>query len=361
MKLGFIGLGKLGLPMAFCLAEGGNTVYGVDYNMPAYSEPDLIDAVDYCENLHISNSYDSLPKDLDAIVILVNTPEIDGKFSLCQIESVLTELTTHLDTLIILCSTVSPGSCKLLKEKYQLSKLAYVPDFVALGQVVEDFQFPEVCIVSSDESSLAREAAKIITTMHLQTCDIHYLTFEDAELAKILLNNYIALKISFANLIDQLTDNPKAVAEALGSDPRIGSAYLKPGLPWGGQCFPRDVEVMSHIYRPLASFVQTINDRQYLKLLDYVIERIKKDDYILVLGMGFKPDTNCRDHSFGVWLVEQLKRRNYPVVGWDRYDNVPLEQLITQSDTVIITHDDNRLRNYNFEGKTVLDLWRREQ
>ncbi len=370
--IAFIGLGKLGLPMAACLADAGNIVHGVDYaadrilqTLPNNPEPGLTELVGQVlasGRLTIESRYSEFRErgNVDAVVVLVNTPEVDGKFSLVQVESAIQSIVQHLgqNIPVILSSTVSPGSCSYLQQKYGIQNLVYVPDFVALGNVIHDFQHPDVFIIggSSGSGGSGGSGDTVVQSMHKRPVAAHHLSLYDAEVAKVLLNNYIALKISYANLVDQLANDPQAVAAAIGSDPRIGKKYFKPGLPWGGQCFPRDVRVMSTLYPPLSELLTLINDQQYARLLAYVLHRVDVSYKIAVLGTGFKPDTDCTDNSFGVWLIKELIGLGYDVTGYD----LPAlsDNTLDAYDTIIITHDDPRLHGFCAKDK-LIDLWSR--
>jgi UDPglucose 6-dehydrogenase len=377
--IGFIGLGKLGLPMACCLEAAGNIVLGVDYAVEQRikeardsKEPGLQEmfgvAMSQAGGLSIADTYKLWRNEpLDIIIILVNTPVVNGEFSLVQVESALQSVIQNVPAAslsqlpIVISSTVSPGSCSYLSKAYGILNLCYIPDFVALGSVIHDFQNPEVFIVGAEDQGLAERVIHIVKTMHVTreaNAPPAILNLRDAELAKVFLNNYIAMKISYANLIDQLCEDGNEVTRALGEDSRIGSKYFKPGLPWGGQCFPRDVAVMQHIYPQLAEFIEGVNNLQYKTILDRVLETVSVEDSILVLGMGFKPHTDCQDNSFGVWLVAELLARGYRVQGadYEALDDV-LNDTIDTIDTIIITHNDQRLRNYNYGGRQVIDLW----
>lgn len=310
VKVTLIGLGKLGLPLAVCLAQGGVQVTGVDLRDDVLEtpEPGLREAAEKCianGSLILGTSGPS-----DAYIILVNTPEKNGTFSTEQIESALE--TVPKGEFIILSSTVSPGTCD------HLGVDAYVPDFVALGTVLRDFMHPSIFLVGARSPEAGQKAAAIISHAHRSRCLPSHMSLKDAEYAKVFLNNYIALKISYANLIAQYTEDPVAVCKALGQDPRIGAKYFKPGPPWGGQCFPRDVRVLSNMpgnAGDLGEVIDAINETQYAWLLDLVKSRAK--GRILICGLAFKPGTDCCDNSPGTWLLHKLQSEGYDVRGWD--------------------------------------------
>jgi len=322
-EVAVIGLGKLGLPLAVCLADGGLRVHGVDLR-----GTDVLDTPEPCvkelaERLMPSGRLTigtEVPRDIDNVIILVNTPVINSVYSTHQIEHALS--TVPKGTFTVLSSTVSPGTCS------RLGVDAYVPDFIALGQAVQGFKYPDVYIIGYDAPSSLERADKIFSHAHLVLRRPTGLGFRDAELAKIFLNNYIAMKISYANMISQYTSDSSAICKALGGDPRIGKAYFTPGPPWGGQCFPRDVGVLSNFTGQagqLGRAVGEINNVQYFHMLKYVTDRAKGS--VCVKGLAFKPGTDCTDNSPGMWLVAKLKELGYQVTADEEI-----------ADTIVHTH-----------------------
>ena len=169
MNVSFVGLGKLGLPLACCLAQSGNKILGVDKNeyvldtlsrgeLPFY-EPGLNNIFPHINFLGFTDSYQRAVDETDVTIILVNTQLGDNGYSSEFVEDVLTDLALNLRKskkekhTIILSSTVLPGTIKkLIKLVEKISKrkygegfgFAYVPDFVKLGNVIHDFKNPEL-------------------------------------------------------------------------------------------------------------------------------------------------------------------------------------------------------------------------
>ena len=175
MNVSFIGLGKLGLPLACCLAGSGNKILGVDKNeyildmlnnqeLPFY-EPGLTDIFPHNNFIGFTDSYKRAVEETDATIILVNTQLGDTGYSAEFVESALTDLAVNLKRstkeyhLIILSSTVLPGTIqklihlveKISGKKYQEDfGFSYVPDFVRLGKVIYDFKNPEFFLVGAN-------------------------------------------------------------------------------------------------------------------------------------------------------------------------------------------------------------------
>ena len=145
-----------------------------------------------------------------------------------------------------------------------------------------------------------------------------------AELTKISVNSYITMKISFTNQLRMIAErfpkaNIHAMLDAIGSDSRINSKYLRAGLSYGGPCFPRDNRLLAYAARqagvqaPLAEASDFVNERTKLDLLEQAKRFVKPGDSVLVLGVTYKPDTYITEESAGLFLAQQLKRHGYDV------------------------------------------------
>ena len=147
-----------------------------------------------------------------------------------------------------------PGSINTLidsLERYSGKKhltdfgFTYVPDFVKLGSVIEDFQNPDFFLVGSSNTDEYENAKMIWSPIHINSPTSKNLTLEEVEIAKISLNAFIVNKISFANYLSVLCENVENVnvdniTSTIGMDDRIGNKFFSAGPPFGGTCFPRD-------------------------------------------------------------------------------------------------------------------------
>lgn len=188
--------------------------------------------------------------------VVVPTPSMNnGKFFIQFVQKALEEIAKALRSkedyhLIVITSTILPGDmARLARTVEEVSEkrlnidygLCYNPDFIALGKVVHDFLHPDMVLIGQSD----RKAGDILEGIHRgiaeNTPPIYKMSWENAELAKISLNSYCTMKITFANVIGEICENmpggdADAVLRAIGSDTRIGHRYLKPGLAWAGPC-----------------------------------------------------------------------------------------------------------------------------
>ena len=262
MNISVIGLGKLGLCTAACFASKGHQVIGVDTNQKILDklrlkqcpidEPGLEDLLEMAwANLTLTDSASEALSNSEIVFIIVPTPsQSDGKFTNKFIMNALRPLAIALKEkdrfhVIAVVSTVMPGSCeswfKPLLENITGKVcgvdfgLIYNPEFIALGSVIRDFFNPDIVLIGASD----KRSGAMVRELYLTTCeslpDIKVTSFVNAEITKLSLNCFVTMKISFANELASICEKVTGadidtITDALGSDTRIGSKYLKGGL-----------------------------------------------------------------------------------------------------------------------------------
>ena len=381
-NVALFGLGKLGLPLALILSKYYK-LYGIDVdknkidNLKKGISPffesklddylkDNINNITFCD----INEYDL--NDFDIAVILVNTPSNDkGEFSNQYIYDVIETLSKKLknsnkkDFLFILSSTVMPGShIDIINKIETLSgkKLnddfgfVYIPDLVALGNVIHDFENPDLVILGESSEKYGEIALNLYSKFIKNNAPHVRMKLIESEISKVSLNAYITMKISFANFIGNICEkyscDPNNITTALGYDKRISPYYIKSGLPFGGTCFPRDtwafIKMSDNIGLDAVHIkaTQKINENQH----DLLFDKVKgyKDKKIGIFGISFKPKTSVTTESAGFILYEKLKKLDYNVFGCDElvdvefnYDNI--KEFLISSDVIVLTHNGSKL------------------
>lgn len=389
--ISFIGLGKLGLPLACCLAIGGNKVLGVDKNehvlsllsrgeLPFY-EPGLKERFGNPGLYDFTDSYSRAVEETDASIVLVNTQLGDNGYSSELVECVVSDLAVNLKKsgksyhLIIISSTVLPGTLRKLigiVENVSGRKfgegfgLTHVPDFVKLGSVIHDFENPEFFLIGGENQRDIDLTKEIWSKIHKNNPPCNILTLEEAEIAKISLNAYIVSKITFANFLGVLCDgmdnvNVHNITRVIGQDKRISPYFFGSGAPYGGTCFPRDAAAFikfakdrGHLAKSL-TFSEEINELVYSKLLETASEY----NSIGILGLSFKKDSPVIVSSPSFRLLKDLQKLGKVVKFHDfceipGYPSEPIESVIN-SDVTFIMHPDSRYKNNNYNN--VVDVW----
>ena len=338
MKIGVIGTGYVGLVTAVGLAELGQNVIGTDKItekierissgiVPIY-EPGLEESLKANlkkGNLSFSTDLNKTIQSCDVIFVCVGTPQReDGSADMSQIEEVSRMIAENLNSykLVVEKSTVPVKTSMWIKRTISLYKkneitfdVASNPEFLREGSAVSDFLSPDRIIIGV-ETDKARD---IMVEIYQKFKDRLIITnIDTAELIKHASNSFLALKISFINLISELCDKTDAdveqVAEGMGLDPRIGSLFLRAGIGYGGSCFPKDIRALTKIGEDLGVNVNLLKeaDRINIDRIEVFVEKIKKALWILkdkkfaILGLAFKPETDDIREAPGIKIIRRL-------------------------------------------------------
>jgi UDPglucose 6-dehydrogenase len=267
-----------------------------------------------------------------------------------------------------------PGHMRRLAELVPCG-MAYNPQFIALGSVVHDLRNPDFVLIGADRAGPRVRLAAFYHALGLFG-RVQMMDFAGAEIAKLALNCYVTMKISYANMLGEVCDalgaDARAVAGAIGCDRRIGHAYLSPGTAYGGPCFPRDNAAFVQVVlragamplMPVAT--QAINLQQTARLVEKIVSAGARR--VAVLGLAYKPGTPVYEESAGLKLVEALTEAGIDVMAHDPQARPPgiqqlddAELLIAWADLVVVTTPWQEYgplaRRAEQRGKAVIDPW----
>ncbi len=259
MKIGVIGLGKLGSCLAQVLSEH-NEVFGFDIERKVI--PGITTMMD-----------PSILKDCEVIFNVVNTPSLpNGDFSNEFLEQSIAIALPYIMKckVLVIVSTVMPGTCEWLNKRLPCH-VVYNPEFIRLNSIIEDMKNPDFILLGGhDEESL--DMIENIYKEFYNDSPIKKMSWKSAELAKISLNSYITMKITFANTIGRIAKKIGAdanqILDAIGTDSRIGNEYFKAGGAYGGPCFPRDNIAFANVAKEITN---------YAKLTDIINKQVAKE------------------------------------------------------------------------------------
>jgi len=356
MNVGFLGLGKLGLPVSLAVEDKGHKIFGFDISEQTLDDikkrkirykEEWVDKFLPNTKLIINNIND-LVKNSEIIFVPIQTPHdpkyegvtrIPDKridFDYTYLKSGIKDLSEAIenngeDKVVIIISTVLPGTIrsqiKPLLGKH--TKLCYNPFFIAMGSTIRDFLHPEFILFGVDDEQAAIKAQNFYKTI----CDspFYKTTIENAELIKVAYNTMISTKISFVNTImeachylpntniDEVTNGLKLATRRL-----ISGAYMSGGMGDGGGCHPRDNIALSHLSQKLNLSYDWFNSimMQREKQTDWLAKLIVENSnnrQINILGKTFKPETNLVLGSPSLLLENILKEKGHSVFSWDPY------------------------------------------
>jgi UDPglucose 6-dehydrogenase len=354
MRISVIGAGYVGLTTAACLAQMGHEVFCSESNseklkklqngvIPIY-EPGLGAIVESCREsgrLAFGSTEDAIDRS-EAIFICVGTPPLpNGDADLSAIEKVGRMIARRASgyRLVIEKSTVPVQTGSQLQRYLSVQRTGDLnydvvsnPEFLREGSAVQDFLHPDRIVVGVSSSRAATLMEEIYAPVINQTftCPIHptcparekpYFLVTDtnsAELIKHASNSFLAMKISFINMVANLCEVAGAdvtkVAEGMGLDPRIGSAFLKPGIGFGGFCFPKDLQAFIRIAEKLGCDFSLLRQAELInqKRVELFIEKVRRELWVLggkkiaVWGLAFKPNTDDIRFAPSIPLLKAL-------------------------------------------------------
>jgi UDPglucose 6-dehydrogenase len=365
MNISVIGAGYVGLTTAACLAEIGHNVCCADNderklnllragNVPFF-EPHLEELVSgNCKAGRLRfDTTEAAVADSEVIFICVGTPPLEnGEADLSAVANVARTIGQRAGRyrLVIEKSTVPVQTGQQLKRQLHLyaSKglhcdLVSNPEFLREGSAIEDFFHPDRIVIGVEREDAAARLREIYRPILEQTfcCPVHadcavgkkpawiVTDTNSAELIKHASNSFLAMKISFINMVADLCEAVGAdvtkVALGMGMDPRIGSAFLNPGIGFGGFCFPKDVQAFMRIAEKagcdfsLLKEVENINKRR----IEQFVEKVRKELWVVrgrkiaVWGLAFKPNTDDVRFAPAIEVLRTLVREGAEVSAYD--------------------------------------------
>jgi UDPglucose 6-dehydrogenase len=365
MKISVIGAGYVGLTTAACLSQIGHEVFCSESDdeklrmllsggMPFF-EPHLEDVIAdgrKSDRLTFGSTEEAVERG-QAIFICVGTPPLDnGDADLSAIEGVARLIAKRAlgYRLIVEKSTVPVQTGAQLRKHlavHRTQKLDYDvasnPEFLREGTSVEDFLHPDRIVVgveSSRAADLLREIYQPIIDQKM-ICPIHsecpprkpprFLVTDtnSSELIKHASNSFLAMKISFINMVSDLCEAAGAdinkVAEGIGLDPRIGSSFLKPGIGFGGFCFPKDLQAFVRIAEKFGCDFTLLKEAERINQnrVNLLVEKIKKELWVLrgkkicVWGLAFKPNTDDIRFAPALSIIRRLQAEGAHIQAYD--------------------------------------------
>jgi UDPglucose 6-dehydrogenase len=351
MNISVIGTGYVGLVVGACLAETGNQVVGSDVDvakidgltrnvLPIY-EPGLDRLVERNQaagRLSFTTDVASAVGQSDVVFIAVGTPpDEDGSADLRHVLAVAETIGQNVkrETVIVTKSTVPVGTAAKVSEcvsrhaRFPFHVVSN-PEFLKEGAAVDDFMKPDRVVLGAETDHARSVMAELYAPFVRTGKPIIFMDIPSAEMTKYAANAMLATRISFmndiANLCERVGANVDLVRKGIGSDDRIGPAFLFPGPGYGGSCFPKDVKALVKTARDQASClrileaVEAVNDEQKHRMFDKLRQALGQDlvgARVAVWGLAFKPNTDDMRDAPSLALIDKLLGAGAAVVVHD--------------------------------------------
>ena len=350
MKIAVVGTGYVGLVLGACLAETGNDVMCVDKDeakvrmlrkgrVPIF-EPGLTELVQRNKSegrLVFTTQLSRAVKASQIIFIAVGTPQgEDGSADLQHVLGVAREIGRAMDgyRVIVNKSTVPVGTAEkvrgiIRRESTHPFSVVSNPEFLKQGAAVDDFMKPDRVVIGAEDPRGAELMEALYKPFTRTGAPIMVMDCASAELAKYAANALLATRISFmnevANVCELFGADVDRVRQAVGSDRRIGTSFLFPGVGYGGSCFPKDVKALvrfsadkKYDFKVLKA-VEAVNDLQKRVLVRKLEAHCGslKGKTIAVWGLAFKPKTDDMREAPAIVIIQQLLEQGAKVQAYD--------------------------------------------
>jgi UDPglucose 6-dehydrogenase len=342
MKISVVGTGYVGLVVAACFAENGNSVIGIDIvpekidklkkgEIPIY-EPGLEEIVKRNleeERLSFSTDLKSAIESTDIIFIAVGTPpDEDGSADMSHVLSVAESIGRFMNgrKVVILKSTVPVGTNRRVRETIAALTdhpfgVVSNPEFLKEGAALDDFLRPDRVVIGVEDSDTADVMCELYRPFVRTGNPIMVMDPSSAELTKYASNAMLATRISFMNEMARICEKVGAditqIRKAVGTDRRIGHAFLFAGVGYGGSCFPKDVRALIQTAKelgvdlPLVRATEEVNNAQKLVLFPKIKNYFGGDlngVTLAVWGLAFKPKTDDMREAPALSLINEVVR-----------------------------------------------------
>jgi len=345
MRVSIFGSGYVGLVTGACLAEVGNEVVCMDVDqekidklnrgiVPIY-EPDLDQMIE--RNMAAGRlRFTTDPKEtvdhgLFQFIAVGTPPDEDGSADLQYVLAVAETIAEHMDEyrIVVDKSTVPVGTADKVRARIQQTlqqrgkelefDVVSNPEFLKEGAAIDDFMKPDRIVIGADDPRTTELLRALYAPFNRNHDRLVAMDIRSAELTKYAANAMLATKISFmnelANLAEKLGADIEMVRRGIGSDSRIGYAFIYPGCGYGGSCFPKDVQALERTAREvgydarLLSAVEAVNNDQKRRVFEKIQDHFNGDlqgKTIALWGLAFKPNTDDMREAPSRVLMEAI-------------------------------------------------------
>ena len=366
-KIGFIGLGKLGMPCAEAIAGKGFDVTGHDVQQKRHGK------------ITTKQTIKDLVSDRDIVFVAVPTPHesgYDGReptshlpvkdFNYDTVKKVIAECDKYMnrEQTLVLISTVLPGTTRReLAPLMTNTGLVYNPYLIAMGTVANDMINPEMIMIGTEwglKGELCRKRSELLEAFYNMVCDnsprVEMGTWEEVESMKIFYNTFISNKIALVNMIQDVSYklgnmNVDRVTEALSKSTQriMSSKYMKAGMGDGGACHPRDNIALRWLAKDLGlgyDLFEAIMTAREVQAENMALAILKHGKNVYFTSDSYKPGTDLVDGSYSLLVQHYVVKHGGQIVyGFEN----PVEVIVRVHESDKISADNETV---------IFDPWR---
>jgi UDPglucose 6-dehydrogenase len=287
------------------------------------------------------------------IFIAVGTPAGEnGATDMRYIDEVANDIGRHMNGYKVIAtkSTVPVGTAKRIATLIQAAQPEPVqfsvvsnPEFLREGSAIEDFMRPNRVVVGGEDPHALAIMKELYSPLYLIETPVVITDTVTAEMIKYAANTFLAMKISFINEVANLCDAVDAdihdVARGIGLDQRIGNKFLHAGPGYGGSCFPKDVQSLTHFAREagvelkLAAAANEVNQSQRERMVDKIVAMLDNDvsgKTIGVLGLAFKPNTDDIREAPAIAIIKALQAKGAKIKAHDPVAKAAAKEVLPE-------------------------------
>jgi len=343
MKIGVIGVGRLGICFALLLDRAGHDVMASDIRTNYVAalnrgeintqEPGVADLLSSKKKIQFTTDTRAVIQHSDVIYVMVATPSAaDGSYDISAVDRVIEDVAEcEFDIsgkILVIGCTTNPGDCQRVQDRLrgQHISVLYNPEFIAQGSIIRDLQQADMVLIGGENPAVISAYQLLYDDIQTIRPNVHAMSLTAAELVKIATNCFLTTKISYANMLGEVlirsgldNDVDRALA-AVGADTRIGSKYMRYGFGYGGPCLPRDNRAFAHYAQrvgldfPLGTIVDQFNRDHTRFMVDHYVGINPDNRPFFMNYISYKPNTDIYEESQQLALCESLLQQGYQVI-----------------------------------------------
>ena len=358
MRVTVVGLGYVGLVTGACLAEWGHEVVGVDADprrlgtlrdgrVPFHEPrlPDLVADGVTKGTLQFTDDLKGASAMADMVIVAVGTHDGNGGWQTDTVRGALADIVPAMgdQATLVIRSTLPPDFIRQLPQLVSSRRASadrspipvmLNPEFTREGRAVRDYQQPDRIVLGVVLDPDGHGEAALRELYHSAAAPVIVMGAIDAAITKLAANLFLATKISFANELAEICDafgaDVSTVVDGMSYDTRIGGAFLKAGVGFGGSCLPNQVSMTIRtaaqvgVDTPLLSAVDEVNHRRRTQVVERaatLLDGTVRGRRVALLGLTFKPDTDDLRDAPALTIASELLEAGAEVIA---YDPMPL-------------------------------------